>query len=390
MMRGVFWLSRKDLLHRPIQSALLAICLALPIFLPLATKLLLDRYQDDLLSRAEATPLIAGGAGNRFDLTLSSLYFRSSDLKPIPMSEMEAINRSGLAYGIPLRLGNFARGHPIVATSPEYFELRRLQPATGALPLRLGEVVLGSAVALELDLGVGDSLFSDPRRLYDISVPPSLKMRVCGTLKPMGTADDRAVFVDLGTAWILEGYYHGHGDAQSLDPSLILEKNEDLTRVSGALVEYNEVTAENQASFHYHGDRGALPLSGLIVVPEDAKGGTLMKARMNTAGAYQMLVPTEVVNDLLKFVFRIKTFLDGYALILLCITSALLCLILWLTSRLRRREMETLHRIGVSRGTVAALHVSGFFLILLASAALAGLALVALHLLLPDLVRWLR
>jgi hypothetical protein len=68
-MRGVWWLSLKYLVHRPVQSCILAFCLALPIFLPLATKMLLDRYQRDLMDRAASTPQIAGAKCNRYDLT---------------------------------------------------------------------------------------------------------------------------------------------------------------------------------------------------------------------------------------------------------------------------------------------------------------------------------
>ena len=33
-----------------------------------------------------------------------------------------------------------------------------------------------------------------------------------GVLEPTGTADDRVIFVDLKTSWIMAGHGHGHQD----------------------------------------------------------------------------------------------------------------------------------------------------------------------------------
>lgn len=389
-MKGAFWLSFRYLSYRKVQTGVLLACLSVPVFLPLAVRLLLDRYRSDLTARAVSTPLIAGSKGNRFDLALSALYFRESASGSIPYGEAKRIQESGLAVAIPMRLGFRARGHPIAAVSPEYFELRNLRAARGDLPVLLGEAVLGASAAGSLGLGPGDSLFSDPRSLYDIASPPSLKMRVCGVLASTGTPDDLAVFVDIGTAWILEGFYHGHQDAEQAGADLVIERQDDFTRLSPAMVEFNEVTEENRHRFHYHGDPEALPLSAIIAVPLDGKSKTILKARMNARGQFQMLEPVDVVEDILGFVFELKKFFDGFILLLAAVTALLTGLILWLSGRLRRREMETLHRIGASRTTIAVLHGSGMAIVLAMSLLLCGAALGALHFLMPDLVRLLR
>jgi hypothetical protein len=50
------------------------------------------------------------------------------------------------------------------------------------------------------------------------------------------------------------GFYHGHRDAQSLEGELVLERVENLIRISPAMVDVNEVTEANRHSFPYHGD----------------------------------------------------------------------------------------------------------------------------------------
>ncbi|MEM7310717.1 MAG: hypothetical protein AAF682_28850 [Planctomycetota bacterium] len=345
-MRGLLLLSWRRLLFDRVRSAILVLCLAVPIFLPLATARLVSGYEAELVQRGAETPLVLGARGSRFDLVLSALYFRESDVEPVPWSELDALQEAGEGVCIPLHARFTAQGYPVVGTSPEYFGLRRLAPAAGTLPLVLGDAVLGASVAAELGLVPGDSIFSDPRELYDITKPPALKMHVAGVLAPRGTADDEALFVDVKTAWILEGLTHGHAPADEIDASLVIGRSEGAVAFSGALIEVNEVTPDTLASFHHHASPDELPLSAVLVLPASDKAATLMKSRVNAAGDWQMVVPSAVIDDLLSFVFRIKALLDTFSLVLAASTLAMTALVLLLSMRIRAAEMRTLDRIG--------------------------------------------
>ena len=384
-MRGLFFLSWRRLRHDRLRTAVLVLCLAVPIFLPLATRRIVSGYERELVARAASTPLIAGAKGSRFDLVLGALYFRRQDLPPIPWSELLALSAAGEGTCIPLHARFTAQGHPLAGTSPEYFELRGLRPAAGTLPLFLGDAALGAGAARALGLGPGDALFSDPRELYDISKPPALKLRVSGVLAPSGTADDQAVFVDVKTAWILEGLMHGHDAPGKIDDSLVIARGQDAVAFSGALIEFNEVTPENLGGFHSHARLEELPLSAVLVVPRDEKAATVMKARVNASEAWQMASPSAVIDELLSFVFRVKALLDACASVLAASTLAMTGLVLLLSARIRAAEMRTLQRLGAARGTVARLYLSEMALVVAASSAVALLGLLLLGLFVPDL-----
>ncbi len=385
-MKGVLLLSWRHAWHHRKATLILTACIALSVFLPAATDVLIRDYQRDLMARAQGTPLLAGAKGNRFDLTLDALYFRASALEPIPASELDALGTAG-DLAIPLHVRFTARGVPIVGTSPEYFELRGAAAAEGTLPMRLGDVVLGATVAERLGLSTGDALFSDQQELYDISRPPALKMRVSGVLAPCSTADDDAVFVDVKTAWVIEGISHGHDEAAAVDEALLIGRTEETVRVSRALIEYNEITPENIDSFHLHEARELLPLTAVIVVPRDDKAGTLIKARVNASAAYQIVVPTAVIDDLMAFVFRLKTVFDTFSTVLAVSTLLLVLLVVMLSMRLRAGEMRTLDHMGCSRFTVAKLYAAEIVLVCGVSLALAGAGVWAAGRWLPDLVR---
>lgn len=386
-MRGLPFLTWAHVRCQPGRTLILVVCTALSLFLPVAGALLVANYERDLGARALATPMVLGAKGNRFDLVLAALYFRSGRVDNVPQAALDMLRQERAGTVIPLLLGFTARTRPLVGTSPEYFELRHLRPAQGSLPLVLGDACVGADVARDLDLRPGGSLFSDPRDIFDITVPPALKMHVVGVLPRTGTADDGAVFVDVKTAWVIAGLAHGHQDPKrGVDPSLVLKQGGANVTLSEAMIEYQEITPENLGDFHFHGDPATLPLTAALFVPDSPKAATMVKAKVNVEGRYQMLVPEVVVHDLVAFVFRIKTLFDALTLALGAITVALAALVLLLSARLRQREMQTLHRLGCSPGTVASLHASEIGLILLAAVAVAALLLAGTLWIGPSLV----
>jgi putative ABC transport system permease protein len=379
-VKGVLYLALRHALHHRGRTAILLGCIALTLFLPLATSGLVSDYERSLVARSRSTPLVAGPRGNRFDLALLALYFRSSPLPSIPQGKLDELRAEAGLLAIPLHVRFTARGYPIVATSPEYYEERGLRAERGTRPLRVGDALLGAAAAAALRLAPGESLFSDQRELYDISRPPAVKLHVAGVLAPTGGPDDGVVFVDIKTAWMLEGLAHGHDEVTpELDPRLLLGRSEQEIRLSGAFLEYQEITDENAARFHLHGDPARLPLSAILVFPGSEKTRTLLKARWNESREYQMVVPREVIDELLAFVFRVKAFLDGIALGLGLVTALLVALVVLLSARLRAGELETLARIGASRRSAFLLLSGELLAVVLAAAALAGAAALALR-----------
>lgn len=378
-MKSVLLLAWRYVAYHRLATVILTACIALVLVLPLAMHLLIAEYQPALLSRARATPLLLGPRGNRFDLTLKALYFRESALDPVPMSELDALRETGLAEAIPLHVRYTARRYPVVGTTIDYFEFRGLHAERGTLPLILGQCVLGSKAAAELGLGPGDYLFTDQKSLYDISKTYPLKMQIAGVLAASGTADDEAVFVDIKTAWVVEGITHGHQAVeQAIDPALLLNRTKENVTTNLSIMEYNEVTPENIDSFHVHAARDALPITAVIVMPRDEKSSVLLKSRYGLSKEASLLVPEEVIAEMFELIFKVKKLLDANFGIVVLSTAMFVVLVVLLSRRLRQREMETMRRIGCSRERIVALQAAELGIVLVMSLALtAPLALGA-------------
>ena len=389
-MIGAAQLALRHAAHHWSRTLILTLCIAAACTLPLAARVLSTRFETQLRSRAESTPLIAGQKGSRFDLVMMALYFRHTELPTATMADWQSLNDMNCGEVIPLNLRFTARGIPIIAAPPEYLEFRQMSCTSGAMPSGLGEVVLGSRAARSLGLTAGDVLFSDQRELYDISKPPALKMHVSGILAASQGPEDDAVFVDIRTAWILEGISHGHADASAAIPeALVLERQKSNIVVSESLVDHNEVTAANRATFHVHGDARTMPVSAMLVLPHSAKDASIIKARLNTTSPLQIVLPLDVVNEVLSQVVRVRQLIDALAAVIAIVTSALIALITALSIRVRMREIQTLGRIGASRGFICALFGCEIAAVAVAGASLAIFSTLVIAILPLDLFKLL-
>jgi putative ABC transport system permease protein len=380
-MINVLFLALHYLRFNKIKTAILVFSVVVAVFLPLAVNLLVRDYQRDLLARASATPLVAGAPGSRLDLVLHALYFRGKPAHDLTLGDVDSINSSGLALAIPIIGKHTARGLPIVGTSLEYFEFRGLRVTSGAGLTRLGDCVLGAAAAERLKLSPGEKLMSDPENVFDLAGFYPLNLRVKGVLAPTGTADDNAVFVDVKTEWLILGIMHGHQDAASADPNLLISRDATNVTASAAMLPFQEVTASNVTLFHMHGDPAGFPITAIIAAPLDDKSAAILRGRyQDPKSLVQLLVPKTVVSETLELVFRAKRFFDAQALLVGVAMALLLSLVVLLSLRLRRGEMETMFKLGCARMTVIWLLAAEIVIVVAVGIAIAvGLSWVVLQ-----------
>ena len=372
-----------------VRTATLIACVTLIAVLPLTLEVLLAESERQLLSRADSTPLLLGAKGSALDLAMNALYFSDEVPELISMAAVNEIADSGLATPIPLYVRFKARQFPIVGTTLDYFDFRNLEIAQGRPLALLGEAIIGADVADQLGMAAGDSLLSSPETVFDLAGVYPLKMRVVGILQRSHTPDDLAVFVDVKTAWVVQGLVHGHEDlTRSDDAAVIIDRTEENVVASARLVEYTEITEQNIDSFHFHGDSADYPLSGVIVVTDNDKSGTILRGRyLAGESPHQLAVPGTVIDGLLANIFRIKNVLDAVIFVVAIATALALTLVFALSIRLRQREISTLFRLGGSRLTVARLLIAEIAIIVAASAVFCGVLLLAVNHYSGDLVR---
>jgi putative ABC transport system permease protein len=367
-MNGPLRLAIKYVVYNKLKTAVLVACLLLTALLPITIKLLLNQFNQKILARADSTPVVIGAKGSSLDLALHSLYFQTANPpEMIELQELKRIRQSGLAQAIPIHAKFTARGFPVVGTSIDYFSFRGLNPEQGELFAILGECVVGSQVAAELGLAPGDQLLTDRENILDIAGLYPLKMNVVGILEPSRTADDQAVFIDLKTAWVIQGggggggggLGHGHQDlSEETDESKLLSRKDNSIVASAAVLPYTEITEANIDSFHFHGELDGFPVTSIIAIPDSTKSEIILEGQYDVGEkTLQFVKPSIVVRDLMNMIFRVKLFFDANTIMITISTLLLMILVIILSLRLRQKEMQTMFKIGCSRGTIAMLQI---------------------------------
>jgi putative ABC transport system permease protein len=386
---GPFRLALKYIAYQRFKSLILIGCIFLTALLPIAIKLLLWQFNEKIMSRADSTPIVVGAEGSSLDLTLHALYFKTQPPDSVAFGDWKVLRENEHVTAVPIHAKFTARNYPIVGTSLEYFDFRKLRINAGSEFAVLGDCVLGSAVADELNLKPGDQLLSDRENILDLAGLYPLKLRVAGILAANRSADDHAVFVDLKTAWVIEGLGHGHQDLSTEpDEKKILSRDDDRIVASAAVLPYMEITDANLDSFHFHGDTDQFPITAIVAVADDVKWETILEGQYDVANSgLQFVRPSKVILELMEMIFRIKLFFDANAILIAFSTVLLMILVVLLSLKLRQREMQTMFKIGCSRGTIAMLQVWEMLLIFGMAMLLLVLAVWGLWFISGDLVQ---
>ena len=383
---NVLFLAYSYLRYHRARSLVLIFVTALILFVPVATQILLSTSERALVARGEATPLLMGARGSQLDLTMAALYFSEESPEPVAMREVEAIWDSGLGIPIPLHTAFSSSGFRIVGTSLDYFDFRGLSLSDGRGLSLLGDAVIGSKVAEALGKGVGDALVSAPENLFDLDGVYPLEMPVVGVLAPTGTPDDEAVFVDIKTAWVIQGIGHGHEDV--VTSAEVAAGTAALA--SAAVVEYQRITPDNIESFHFHGSQDDFPTSAVIVVPNNTRSATILKGRyLDSELPTQLVSPGVVVQGLVDRIFRIRSLLSAVTVIIAVAAFAAIGLALFLSFRLRAREISTAVKLGARRGMVLRLLAAETGALLFISLSIVALGVAVLSQYAEAWVGWL-
>ena len=380
-MRDLIYLSLQYIRHHRIKLMVLTLAITLVVWLPLAIQSVVDQTAEQLLVRAERTPLVVGAPGSPLELSLGSLYFKSRTEDTLPYRELTALEETGLTRGIPLYYRFRVQEHPVVGTSPDYFAFRSLRLAEGRSFAILGEAVVGANVAGALGVNVGGHVISSPESVFDLAGVYPLKMPVVGVLAPSLGPDDDAVFVDLKTAWVIQGLGHGHQDLNRQEAvGQILRREGDNIVANASVRQFNEITADNLHSFHFHGDNSANPISAIIPLPRDEKSAALLLGQyQEERTGVQIVRSRRVIAELLDTVFTVRNYIVlGIGLVAVA-TALVALLVFYLSLRLRKGERYTLARIGASTLQIQTLMATEIAAVLVLSLLLSGLLTLLTH-----------
>lgn len=341
----IFRLTLKRLFTYKFNTVALVLALSLAIATYLTFHFAIKSFSDKLNFKDMDELLIISKSQNHFGAVRNTLLFKNEKVPFLKVNEVNELKKFE-----PISVFNIyiADEQPIIGISENFFSYLNPKYNLGRKFLNLGECVLGAHTAQKLGLTVGDTLISDADSSFDVSKSNPVKMRVCGILKTQNSPVDSVILTSLKTAWTIHGIGHAHS-----------ENEEDTISKP---IDLSKGPVEN---FHFHGEQGEFPLTGLFIYFKERKDkADLLAASHLDKFNFQIIAPGETISKTLNRIANLEEFFKFIFKIVLLLLILLIAVLVYQTFSLRKTESEVYSALGVPSSFVIKMAVCEWILIL--------------------------
>jgi putative ABC transport system permease protein len=245
-------LAFKSSWNRKSSVLLTLFTIAISVMLLLSIERVRQEAKSSFANTISGTDLIVGARTGDIQLLLSSVFRIGHANNAVQWQSYEYIKQQrGVAWTIPISLGDSHKGHAVLGTDSSYFthfrygKKQALAFAHGRAFHNGREVVLGSDVAKKLNYHLGEQIvISHGMGNTSFHHHDDNPMTIVGILKPTGTPVDRTVHVPL----IAIDEMHGSGHNKS--PRMI---GKPLSKPSNETAHSHD---EHKHEDHEHGEHG--------------------------------------------------------------------------------------------------------------------------------------
>lgn len=264
-------LALKSLWARRLTAGLTLAAIAISVLLLVGVEKVRHELKDSFARTISGTDLIVGARSGQINLLLYSVFRLGNPTNNISWEAYQRIKaQKGVAWTIPLSLGDSHQGFRVLGTSEDYFThyaYGRQQPlalAQGRPFADTFEAVIGADVARQLGYRLGDSLvIAHGAGNTSFSLHDDLPFTLVGILSPTGTPVDRTVHVRLdGLEAIHLGWQSGRR-THSLGPDEVLAADLTPKAITAFLVGLENKVLAFQLQRAINGYRGE-PLSAIL------------------------------------------------------------------------------------------------------------------------------
>jgi putative ABC transport system permease protein len=333
----------------------------------------------------EGYDLIVGPPkGSNLDLVLANVFYVSQPITTLPYSVYQELNRSeNVALGmvrmaVPICLGDTYQDKRVVGTTPDMFELtyenrnkKDIKVYEFAEGHNFGrndyfDGVAGASAARQLGLKLGDTF----RPTHEAGAKSDDKhgaFRVVGILKPTGTPNDNALFVNI------EGFYRvgghagkvgavlqekgdkpaaKHDDKGGNEPAAQAEKGEKDAKPAAA------AKTEEKHEEHHDEHDAVIPdsqkqVSAVLVCTREESQTQFLKDEINKRKEAQAAIPSDVISRLFeKVIGNIEIVLLVFAVMIVLVAGIGIMVSIYNSMNDRRHEIAIMRALGAQRSTV--------------------------------------
>ncbi len=396
-----FWkIAWRNIAQRALASSLTGLSMALGVATMIAVIVVHSVTVKQFSQDAQGYHLIVGGKGGALQLVLSTVYYIGQPLYPIPYTYYQEFEPGGefadeTELAIPICLGDSyvapdGMAYRVVATTPELFNKIHYGANPDGTPktykFRPGgrnftadgyfEAVVGSVVAARSGLKVGDEV--SPTHGVGGEGHKHRGFKVVGILEPTGTANDRAVFINIEGFYLLEGHALAHGEDHG-DEAAEHEHEHEMAATEHEHTEEHPHEEEHAAD-HEHADEQAvadghdhahedhdhlhpLPLAqrevtSILVLSKGPYATAVLDNAINKGEGRiaQAVYPSREVTTLIEsFVNPMRLVLLVLTILIVIVAGVSILVSIYNSMSERSHDIAVMRALGASRGAVMAI-----------------------------------
>ena len=326
---------------------------------------------------AQGYHLIVGGKGGALQLVLSTVYHIGQPLYPIPYTYYQKFLPGGefadvTELAIPMCLGDSYESPSgtlfrVIGTTPELFDKINYGSYSDGTPKsyefeadgrnfkteNFYEAVVGSVVAAQAGLKLGDEI--EPTHGIGSEGHKHEGFKVVGILKPTGTANDRAVFINIEGFYLLEGHALSREDEQADVQAPIEDAHADEHT--------SEDDAAHEAEHAHQHAHTPLPIAqrevtSILVLCNSPLGPTALDYAINKGedGIAQTVAPAREVAVLMNsIVGPVRVILLVLTVLIIIVAGVSILVSIYNSMNERSHDIAVMRALGASRGAVMAI-----------------------------------
>lgn len=375
-----FWkIAWRNLQERALASSLTGLSMALGVALMIVVIVIHAVGVRQFTQDAQGYHLIVGPKGGKMQLVLNTVYHLSQPIENVHWYYYKEFTQGRFApytqLAIPYCLGDSYETEDgeqrfrIVGTIPKMFDELSYGVNDDDTPKKYAfreghnfrrdyffEAVIGSVAAYHSGLSVGDKFLAshgiggDDPELHEDEA-----FEVVGVLEPTGTANDRAIFVNLEGFYLLGDGQHALGEEQ------VEQRLRELAAERGTTIEAMEEELSGDLPESAESAREPLPerrreVTAILVLANDDFSAAPLTSIINEGAIAQAVSPVREVSALMENVV-------GWVHLVLLVMSVLIVVVAGISILVsiynsmseRSHDIAVMRALGASRSAVMAI-----------------------------------
>ncbi|MEX0612818.1 MAG: FtsX-like permease family protein, partial [Pirellulales bacterium] len=327
---------------------------------------------------AQGYHVIVGGKGGELQLVMSTVYHVGRALYPIPYSYYQKFLPGGefadvTEVAVPMCLGDSYVGPDgalfrVVGTTPDMFDKIHYGSYRDGTPMTYEfepsgrnlknasdlskeefheaafEAVVGSVVAAQTGLELGDEI--NPTHGIGAEGHKHEGFKIVGILKPTGTANDRAVFINIEGFYLLEGHASAPDDEEGHHGEHPSEEEHEHAAEDGHEHAHEPLPIEQRE------------VSSILVLCNSPLGPTVLEAVINKGNdpIAQVVAPASAISRLMnQIVGPMRVVLLVLTILIVIVAGISILVSIYNSMSERSHDIAVMRALGASRNAVMAI-----------------------------------